>query len=290
MVADTVPKYTDLMNPTLEAISSSDGSASIKEIAIRVVEIMNLLPEVVEVPHGNGRQTELEYRLAWARTYLKQFGLINNSERGIWSLTSSGRNTDAVDPEEVKRTVIEQRRNARQSLDAEVALATDEEETITVPSEEMPPWKEELLDTLQTIPPEAFERLCILLLRESEFVAVKRTGKSGDGGIDGHGIIRLAGLISFPVMFQSKRYKGKVGAGAVRDFRGAMAGRADKGMILTTGTFTMEAQREATRDGAPPIDLIDGGLLADILKKLRLGVTTRTVEVTEISTEFFSSI
>ena len=147
-----------------------------------------------------------------------------------------------------------------------------------------------MLETLQNIPPDAFERLCQRLLRESGFVEVKTTGKSGDGGIDGHGIIRLAGLISFPVLFQSKRYKGSVGAGAVRDFRGAMAGRADKGVILTTGTFTMEARREATRDGAPPIDLIDGELLADRLRELRLGVITRTVKVTDIDSEFFNSI
>ena len=162
MVADGVPRFTELMNPTLEAIRSSGGSASIKEITLRVVDMMNLSSEEVEVPHGNGRQTELEYRLAWTRTYLKQFRLIDNSERGIWSLTSSGRNTEAVDPEEVTRTVNQQRRNARHDLANEDPPSIDEEEPIGGPSEEMPPWKEELLDTLQTIPPEAFERLCHL--------------------------------------------------------------------------------------------------------------------------------
>ncbi len=232
----------------------------------------------------------MEYRLAWTRTYLKQYGLIDNSERGVWSLTPLGRKTEAVDPEEVTRTVYQQRRNARQNRANEDILSADDEDPIGDPALETPTWREELLETLQNIPPDAFERLCQRLLRESGFVEVEVTGKSGDGGIDGHGIIRLAGLISFPVLFQSKRYKGSVGAGAVRDFRGAMAGRADKGVILTTGTFTMEAQREATRDGAPPIDLIDGELLADRLKDLHLGVETRTVEVTEICSEFFNSI
>ena len=292
MVADGVPRFTELMNPTLEAIRSSGGSASIKEITVRIVDIMNLSPDKVEVPHGNGSQTELEYRLAWTRTYLKQYGLIDNSERGIWSLTSSGRKTQAVHPEEVTRTVNQQRRTATQDVADEDVHSIGDEDPIGPPTLEETTWREELLDTLQKIPPDAFERLCQRLLRESGFVEVEVTGQSGDGGIDGHGIIRLAGLISFPVLFQSKRYKGSVGPGVVRDFRGAMAGRADKGVILTTGTFTMEAQREATRDGAPPIDLIDGQLLADMLKELHLGVETRTrtVEVTEICSEFFNSV
>ena len=261
MVAYGVLRFTELMNPTLEAIRSSGGSASIKEIAVRVVDIMNLPPETVEVPHGDGRQTKLEYRLGWTRTYLKQYGLIENSERGVWSLTPFGRKIEEVDAEEVRKTVVQQRRSVIQNQANEDILSADDEDPIGDPALETPTWREELLDTLQKIPPDAFERLCQRLLRESGFVEVEVTGKSGDGGIDGHGIIRLAGLIGFPVLFQSKRYKGSVGAGAVRDFRGAMAGRADKGVILTTGTFTMEAQREATRDGAPPIDLIDGQLL-----------------------------
>ena len=290
MASDSVPRFTELMNPTLEAIRTSGGSASIKEITVRVVDIMDLSSREVEVPHGNGRQTELEYRLAWTRTYLKQFGLINNSERGIWSLTSSGRNTEVVDPEKVTRTVNQQQRNARRYLSDEDTPSIDDEDSSGVRTLDAPTWREVLLGTLYEIHPDAFERLCQRLLRESGFVEVEVTGRSGDGGIDGYGIIRLAGLISFPVLFQSKRYRGSVGAGAVRDFRGAMAGRADKGVILTTGTFTMAAQREATRDGAPPIDLIDGALLADRLRELRLGVTTRTVKVTEVDPEFFSSI
>jgi len=91
-------------------------------------------------------------------------------------------------------------------------------------------------------------------------------------------------------LFQSKRYKGNIGADVVRDFRGAMVGRADKGLIITTGGFTIEARREATRDGAPPIDLIDGRLLAEKLKELKLGVSTTLVENVDVSEEWFRSI
>ena len=140
--------------------------------------------------------------------------------------------------------------------------------------------------------PAAFERLSQRLLRESGFIEVEVTGRSGDEGIDGNGIIRLAGLISFPVLFQCKRYKGNVSSGAVRDFRGAMQGRADKGLIITTGGFTSGAHKEATRDGAPPIDLIDGALLVNKLKELRLGVSVRTetVEIVDVDGHWFETI
>ena len=134
------------------------------------------------------------------------------------------------------------------------------------------------------------KRLCQRLLRESGFIEVEVTRKSGDGGIDGKGIIRLAGLISFPVLFQCKRYSGSVSASTVRDFRGAMQGRADRGLILTTGRFTRSAYEEATRDGAPPIDLIDGALLIDRLKELNLGLNVRTIEDVEIDEKWFKSI
>ena len=138
--------------------------------------------------------------------------------------------------------------------------------------------------------PFGFERLCQRLLRESGFIEVEVTRRSGDGGIDGNGIIRIGGLISFNVLFQSKRYKGNIGPEVVRDFRGAMIGRADKGLIITTGGFTRDARKEATRDGAPPVDLIDGQLLVEKLKKLRLGVSTKQVEEVIVNNEWFDSI
>ena len=152
-------------------------------------------------------------------------------------------------------------------------------------------WKERLLDQLMAMAPAAFERLARRLLREADFDSVNVTGQSGDGGIDGLGVYRL-GLVSFPVFFQCKRYRGSVGPSAVRDFRGAMAGRGDKGLLITTGSFTADAKKEATRDGAPPIDLIDGDRLCELLKRYDLGVRTaiRTVEDISIDATFFGEI
>ena len=139
------------------------------------------------------------------------------------------------------------------------------------------PWQDRLLECLLKMKPPAFERLCQKILKDSGFIKVEVTGRSGDGGIDGIGVLRL-NLLSFHVFFQCKRWKGSVGASVIRDFRGAMVGRADKGLVMTTGTFSTDARREATRDGAPAIDLVDGETLCELLKGLKIGVSIERVE------------
>jgi restriction system protein len=148
------------------------------------------------------------------------------------------------------------------------------------------PWQERLLECLLKMKPDAFERLCQKVLRESGFIRVEVTGQSGDGGIDGIGVLRL-NLLSFHVLFQCKRWKGSVGASAIRDFRGAMVGRTDKGLVMTTGTFTVDARKEAARDGAPAIDLVDGEDLCELLKRLEIGVSTRKVEHVMVEQQAF---
>ena len=138
-------------------------------------------------------------------------------------------------------------------------------------------WRERLLNALCGIQPSAFERLSQRVLREAGFTKVEVTGKTGDGGIDGTGVLRM-NLLSIQVIFQCKRWKGSVGASTVRDFRGAMVGRADKGLIITTGAFTADARKEATRDGAPVIDLVDGEALCELLKTHQIGLRVRMIE------------
>lgn len=279
-----VPQFDELMNPTLQALKRLGGSASIDELVPEIVRLLGLPQEATDVPHGNSGRTELEYRAAWARTYLRKAGLIENSERGIWALTPQGSQTESVAGRQIARDVARQFQleRAEAGEPGELAVADDTERAIT--------WQDKLVSVLQTMDPIAFERLCQRILRESGFIEVEITKRSGDGGIDGHGTIRLGGLISFNVLFQSKRYKGNIGPDIVRDFRGAMVGRADKGVIISTGGFTLEARREATRDGAPPIDLIDGRLLAEKLKELKLGVRTNLVEHVEVVEDWFRSI
>lgn len=285
-----VPTYDQLLNPTLEALRNLGGSASTTELLEQVIEDLQPSKEVIEQPHpGKSNQTELGYRLAWARTYLKKYGLITNSTRGVRALTPEGAKLKMVDPQVVVRFVREQSRRERQGR----TDSTQVDERRTEPEtgeEETASWRETLMATLLEMSSDAFERLCQRLLRESGFIQVEVTGRSGDGGIDGHGVVRLAGLLSFPVIFQCKRYRNTISSGVVRDFRGAMVGRADKGLIITTGSFTRDASLEATRDGAPPIDLIDGEQLVDKLKDLKLGVATRQVEKVEVDTEWFAAI
>jgi restriction system protein len=263
------------MNPVIQALKELGGSGTIEEINAKVAEIVGLSDEQLEILHNpdKGGQTEFEYRLAWARTYLKKYDVLENSSRGVWALTSKGRQLDKVNPKVVERFVREQ---SRKTQKVTVESEFDEPEVEVS-------WRDELLNVLLRMDPSAFERLVQRLLRESGFIQVEVIGKSGDGGIDGKGIMRLGGLLSFHVIFQCKRYQGSVTVSQVRDFRGAMVGRADKGLLITTGNFTKDAMREATRDGAPAIDLIDGDLLVDKLKELGLGVKTKKIEIEQIA-------
>jgi restriction system protein len=268
-------QYDDLMNPVIQALKLLGGSGTNEEINDKVAELVKIPAEQIEILHNpeKGGMTEIEYRLMWTRTYLKRYGVIENSSRGIWSLTTIGASTDKVDEKDVVRVVRDQMKKNKQ----EVGENNEEEPNRKVE------WQEELLDLILGMSPSAFERLVQRLLRESGFIQVEVTGQSGDGGIDGHGILRLGGLLSFHVIFQAKRWKGAVGAGQVRDFRGAMVGRADKGLLITTGAFTKDAIKEATRDGAPAIDLVDGDQLVEKLKQLSLGVNIKKIEMEQVN-------
>jgi len=247
-------------------------------------EHMGLSDEVLNLRHGKWNQLVVDQRLGFARSWLKLGGAVTNSQRGVWSLTPAGAAMTASEiaaiPKQVQKAYAAQRANAvTEKLDPPQVLQEAAQED----------WKDQLLSVLLQLEPSAFERLCQRLLRESGFTRVEVTGKTGDGGIDGTGVLRM-NLLSFQVIFQCKRWQGSVGASTVRDFRGAMVGRADKGLIITTGTFTSEARREATRDGAPAIDLVDGDTLCDLLKERSLGVSVRMVEEVTVDSSAFSAI
>lgn len=278
------------MNPLLQALHELGGSGSIEEISQKVSELSGLPEDVLNIPHNpeKSSQTEIEYRLAWARTYLKKYGLLENSDRGIWLIVADKRDVKSVDPQQVVKTVREEHK--RQKEIAEKETSTEEDSEIEIP-DEAESWRSILHHVLiNDMSPDAFERLAKRILRESGFIQVEVTGRSGDGGIDGKGIMRLSCLLSFHVIFQCKKYKGTVTASEIRDFRGAMIGRADKGLFITTGTFTRDATKEATRDGAPPIDLVDGDQLADKLKELGLGIKKEMVEKITVDSEWFKAI
>ncbi len=285
-----MPTFDALFAPVLAALRALGGSGSVEEIYAKTIELAGISEEVASQLHDSdkGNMTEVGYRLAWTRTYLRKYGLLENSSRGVWSLTAKGNSTDTVDAAEIVKAVRlmdrpEQPKRSKKAQALEMDISKE------LPEEER--WREQLNQVLtQQLSPQGFERLVQRVLRESGFVAVEVTGRTGDGGIDGKGIARINGFMSFHVLFQCKRYKGSVGASEIRDFRGAMVGRADKGLFITTGTFTTGAIKEATRDGAPPIDLVDGDELADKLKELSLGVVTEMVPRVVVKEEWFGGL
>ena len=275
-------KYDELFNPVLQALHKLGGSGTNSEIEEQVILLLGLSNEEIEDIH-RGNTTKLSYRSAWARNYLKRLGLVENSGRAVWALTAEGLKTSSIDKEEAKKIV--KNLSGVKKDKPKGTLEVEESEELNELS-----WEEELIDVLKKMKPDAFERLSQRFLRELGFTNVEVTGKSGDGGIDGVGVIKLGGVLSFHVVFQCKRYTGSVSSSAIRDFRGAMIGRADKGLFITTGIFTRDAKQEAQRDGAPPVDLIDGNSLAEHLKNLRLGVDVQVREEVTIKPAWFNDI
>ena len=282
-----LPLYRELRWLTLEAIRRLPMPATNDEIDEAVATNLKLTPVQRAVGAANGTKSELAFRVGFCRSHLKIVGALKSERRGYWRLTSEGVD---MGEETVERRLAEYLRDRRQE---KLGRATNRQGAVAaraVPDDETGngSWSDELLARLLKMSPAAFERLAQELLRSSGFEAVKVIGGSGDGGIDGTALYRFS-LISFPVYFQCKRHKGTIGAPVVRDVRGAMAGRSDRGLIITTGSFTSDAKREATRDGATPLDLIDGDNLCELLKERGLGVAVsdRTVEDVTIDSEYF---
>ncbi len=278
------PQFLRFFAPLLEVLKELGGSGNVSEVTDLVVEKMQIPEEELEEKLKSGT-SRIKNQIAWARNYLVRAGLMDDSsKRGIWSLTEEGFRKE-IDKEEAIKIFkkVQSRYTKTNSQKSENKVEFEEqEENVRVIEEN---YAERLLDILQNIPPEGFERICQRLLRESGFKKVVVTGKTGDGGIDGEGILEINPLMSFKVLFQAKRYLGTVGSPTIRDFRGAMQGRADKGIIITTGRFSNDAKKEAIREGAPPIELVDGENLVELFEKNNLGLKPKIIY--EIDEDFF---
>jgi restriction system protein len=226
--------------------------------------------------------------VAWASFYLAKAGIIDASKRGVWTLTDKGRSMPTPSHDEAYAIFRAVQSGFQQGETKSVDVTPDVDQD--APSEETTfsaglNHRSQVIDALKDLPATGFEAFAQRLLRESGFQGVMVTGRSGDGGIDGNGILQVNPLVSFKVLFQCKRYSGAVGSAAVRDFRGAMMGRADKGIILTTGSFTLDARKEAVRDGVPPIELVDAEKLVNMLEELELGL--KPVRAYQLDQSFF---
>lgn len=298
-------QFVGYFGPVLDALRQLGDSGSPTEVADQVAKNLNLPDSILNevIPSGASRYRN---QIQWARHYLLRAGMIGSTRRGIWTLTDLGRRT-TLNPEQaqnvfadVSKRYYEGRQKSKsenQSNEADSDPSSignkppnsDIQATVAGQEESLAPkdeseassdaiggavtYREQLLERIRGLTPSGFERLSQRLLRESGFSQVEVTGKSGDDGLDGSGTLSLNKLVSIRVLFQCKKYRGSVGSEVVRNFRGAMQGRADYGLILTTGSFTVGARREASRDGVSPIELIDGERLIDLMKDLQLGLT-----------------
>jgi restriction system protein len=277
-----IPQSSEMLNPILQALHELGGSGSIEEINNKVIELQNYSADIIDVLHGEGPRTEIEYRLSWARTYLKKYGLLENSGRGVWAISNDKNDIKEVNPKDVADFVHSLSKNKKDKGIDDTVIEDSEVENKT--------WLEELMELLLSMSPDAFERLIQRILRESGFSQVEVTGKSGDGGIDGKGIFKIVGLISFNVLFQCKRWQNSVTSSEIRDFRGVLQGKADKVLFATAGSFTRNAIKEASRDCTHPIDLLDGEVLTNKIKELKLGLSIEYVEKITINKKWFENI
>lgn len=283
------PEFVKYFVPLLNALKELGYSGTPTEVKNLIIERLQISEELLEEKLKSGSSRVIN-QIDWARFYLVKAGYLDSSKRGVWTLTEKGISETVTNQKAF--TVFKEVQGGfkdKKSVDDPENNGEIQEEEISAPDNDTSPitvdYREKLLQILRNLSPNGFEHLCKQFLREAGFQEVEVTGKTGDGGIDGKGILQINPLLSIPVLFQCKRYTGSVGAPQIRDFRGAMMGRADKGILITTGSFTKEAEREAIRDGVSPIELVDSNKLIKMFEQLELGLKPRTVY--EIDTDFF---
>jgi restriction system protein len=265
------PEFVRWFAPLLDVLRELGDSGRPKEVGEKIAERLRVPDADLNRTNKNGL-SRFDNQVAWARFYLAKGGLIDTSRRGVWTLTEVGRQTNLDHDGSLRLFQNVAKMFQNEQGDAESA----DESPAPEEKPEAQPFREEMVRILHALSPDGFERLCKLILREVGFEEVTVTGQTGDGGIDGFGVLRTNRLITDRVLFQCKRHTKQVSPTYIREFRGAMANRANRGIFLATSTFSVEARREASREGAAPIELVDLDGLISLLTDLGLGVTTRT--------------
>lgn len=286
------PQFVKYMPAVLDALQQLGGSGRPDEVRSVIAQTLKLSEQEQSEPLPSKVQPRFDNQVHWARFYLSKAGFLDSSERGVWTLTEKGRLAVPLSSTDARRVFRDISSIFSKSKGSKSQpIKPDSNDDPAIPTGDGPSvqqnYRDQLAFKLQALSPAGFERFCQRLLRESGFQEVSVTGRSGDGGIDGSGILQVNALVSFKVLFQCKRYIGSVTVAQLRDFRGAMMGRADKGIVLTTGSFTSEARKEAIRDGVPAIELVDGEKLAGMMEQLELGLKPRTTY--EVDPAFFEA-
>ena len=268
------PEFVRLFIPALDVLRELGDSGRPKEVTEKIAARLKIPEAELNRTNKNG-QSHFANEVAWARFYLAKSGLIDTSRRGVWALTEAGRRArpDHAGALRIFQQVQQAFKGGRAATGSIVA-ADDERSPPDEQAQGDDTFREQMAKTLRSLSPKGFERLCQRILREVGFEEVVVTGRSGDGGIDGHGTLRINKLVSDRVLFQCKRYTDQISPSYIREFRGSMNGRADRGIFLATSNFSTEAKREATRDGAVPIEMVDLDALISLLAELGLGIRT----------------
>ncbi|MHC1743996.1 MAG: restriction endonuclease [Syntrophobacteraceae bacterium] len=266
-----LPAHVQFFLPIIDALKRLGGSAGPSELKDALISDLGISEHELSERLGNN-VSRIDNQITWSKVYLSREGLLDISDPNIWRLTEEGLRRQLT---EVDVSAIFKRIHSG-LVSKKPSTATPPDQTV-VHAEEEETHRTELIELLKSLSPEGFERLCQRLLRASGFTKVVVKGRSGDGGIDGEGILEINPLVSMKVIFQSKRYRDAVSPSQIRDFRGAMQGRAEKGIFITTGRFTQEAKNEAIREGTPPIELVDGLKLVQLFEQKQLGLKPKTV-------------
>jgi restriction system protein len=267
------PEFVKYFGPVLDALRALGASGTPSEVREQVARDLNLSDEALAetIPSG---QSRFDNKVNWARFYLTKAGLIDGSERGVWRLTPKGEATrlDHAQALDIFRAQHDLLKSA--APDADAALAEREGEEAAAPEQDVSTThREALAELLRGMTPTGFEQFSALLLRTAGFTEVNVTGKTNDGGIDGNGYLRINPMMTLRVLFQCKRYRdASVTKDDIMKFQAAvMRERAEKGLFVTTSTFTRGAREEAL-GGACEIELIDLDRLIELMESLRLGL------------------
>lgn len=284
-IDERIPRSKNLYSPIFRVLKKLGGSGTNDEIYDNLVKDLQLPTEVLDILHtGSTYKSEVQNQTEWARTFLKKAGIITNSSRSVWSITKEFANVDSIKNEDVTTLI----KKLETKLGQKVEEADVETEVSSVMTSDAQTWREKLSDILSKMDPYGFERLAQRVLRECGFDQVVVTKKSKDGGIDGTGKLKINGIFTFNIAFQCKRYKGLVGASEVRDFRGSLSTDIEKGVMITTSSFSKDAKEEACQHGKKQIDLLDGEDLINKIAELKIGV--KEIKSYEIDEEFFAKI
>ena len=270
-----MPKQSEIEMPLLGCLEKMGGKARPREIYDCLTQHFSDLTDsdLAETLQSGG--LKWTNRIQWVRQRLVSVGEMASPEHGVWAITDRGRkrlkergNSEIVAPTKPSDEIhLVTRPTSAVNLEE---LSDDYAEA----------FKQKTIQKLQDLTPEQFERFAGVLLAAYGFVEVRVSGRAGDGGIDGHGKLKV-GLATMNVAFQCKRWQGPVGRPEIDKFRGAIQGEYEQGIFFTTSDFSRQALDASLKKGAVPILLVNGDGIAQLMLDKQLGVKRRPVEIYE---------